>query len=161
MFVDGHQNMNLSIMALTVSGMAEFRGLSFSTVSASVRLRFCASRMRIDDSFSEATTIIADSAAFDISSEAHEILLERHPVQSLSQDSAGDVFAVQPIVRMIDDARRNATWCGAPYRIPNGKYRMSEIYSNASIHSNSSKRFSTFDRDGTLPPTSHLFLRPH
>ena len=150
MFIHGQRNLNMSTTAITRSGIATFTGLSFSSISPQMILRFCAKRMHMDDSFSEATTVAVDSSPFDVSGEVHQILLDRHPLQS-AEIMAGEVFHVQPVVRLVDIANRNATWCGSPHRAVDLQDATKSVASNASAYTNSSFRFAVYDRDGDTP----------
>lgn len=150
MFIHGQRNLNMSTTAITRAGIATFTGLSFSSISPQMILRFCAKRMHMDDSFSEATTVAVDSSPFDVSGEVHQILLDRHPLQS-AEIMAGEVFHVQPVVRLVDIANRNATWCGSPHRAVDLQDATKSVASNASAYTNSSFRFAVYDRDGDTP----------
>jgi len=150
MFVHGKLNHNLSSTAVTRSGIATFTGLSFSSISPQVVLRFCAKRMDMDISFSEATTVAVDSSPFDISDEVHQILLDRHPAQSVGI-TAGQAFSVQPVVRLVDFAHLKATWCGSRHRPVDLQGVNKSIVSQTSKYKNSSFYFAAYDRDGAAP----------
>jgi len=150
---------------MTEAGVARFKGLSFPRAARSVRLRFCASRMRMDNSFSEASFVMVDTLPFDIADSTHSIVLDRHPAQmqqrvvSVAHDSAdggdvaGQVFALQPVVRLLDVMHRNATWCGR--RSAAGME--APLNASDSPHTTSSVRFAAYDADADLQWTPGEF----
>jgi trimeric autotransporter adhesin len=150
MFTHGKPNQNLSSTAVTRSGIATFTGLSFSSISPQTVLRFCAKRMDMDISFSEATTVAVDSSLFDISGEVQQILLDRHPAQSVGI-TAGEAFSVQPVARLVDSANLKATWCGSRPRPVDFQGLNKSIISQTSKYKNSSFYFAAYDRDGAAP----------
>jgi len=150
MFIHGKLNRNLSSTAVTRSGIATFTGLSFSSISPQTVLRFCAKRMDMDISFSESTTVAVDSSLFDISGEVHQILLDRHPAQSVGI-TAGETFSVQPVARLVDFANLKATWCGSRHRPVDLQGVNKSIISQTSKYKNSSFYFAAYDQDGAAP----------
>ena len=158
---------NLTTVVSTASGLASFSGLAFSRAAAGVRLRFCALKMKMDDAFSEASLVSADSPPFDIAGTTEQLGLIRHPAIAMSMeappavaanssrqgsplagDVAGEIFRVQPELRLVDGNGRNATWCSSPYR--SLQLREDSPDSNSTWYRNASVRFSLFDRDKDL-----------
>ena len=142
---------------------------------AQVRLRFCARRAQLDDSFPENEFVVTDSEPFDVSNgEASHLILDRHPatgsLPTLEGDVpiagvAGEVLGGQPQIRLADFDARNVTWCGAQYRLMQEttqaldglSTRADEGNNESEVHVSSSRRFDMFDRDANLEWTRSEF----
>lgn len=141
LWIDGRPSANDTCSAISESGLSIFRGLSVSSPSTAIRLRFCAARMYMDDAYSEASTVFVDSAPFDISDATHKLLLDSHP-PSIG-DAAGEVFSKESVVLVMDKDDRKSTWCGSQYRLsgqhPTGDndfmWNISEVMHNSSMRS--------------------------
>ena len=123
--VDGRKITDNTVHASTTSGLAFFFNISVSAASTGVRLRFCARRQSMDQSFSAETLVFIDSEPFDFTSSSYtpSLVLDRHPgmkgATELEQTGgiAGYAFVVQPSLHLVDLHGRNMTWCAEPYRL--------------------------------------------